>query len=72
MAYDYRKLKGRIIEMFGTQYEFAAAMGMSERTLTLKLSGRAIFKQTEITAACQLLEISDEEIPVYFFNLIVQ
>lgn len=28
MAFNYDKLKGRIIEKFGTKYRFAKAMGM--------------------------------------------
>ena len=39
MAFDYSKLRGKIIELFGTQACFAAAMGWSERTLSLKMNG---------------------------------
>ena len=30
MVFDYSKLSGRIVEKFGTQYNFAIAMGLSE------------------------------------------
>lgn len=72
MAYNYRKLLGRITEVYGTQGSFAAAMNMSERTLSLKLNNLRRFKQDEITLACQLLKIPVEEIPVYFFTQDVQ
>ena len=38
MAYDYSKLLGRITEKYGTQAQFSGAMGMSERSLSLKLN----------------------------------
>lgn len=72
MAYDYSKLKGRIIEVFGTQQLFAVAMGWSERTCSLKLSNQVFWKQPEITRAAQLLKIKKEDIQIYFFNDKVQ
>ncbi|MBR2943357.1 MAG: DUF739 family protein [Clostridia bacterium] len=72
MAYEYSKLLGRITEKFGTQGRFAEAVGMSERSLSLKLNSKVPFKQPEITKACSLLEIDDADIPAYFFTLKVQ
>ena len=72
MAYDYSKLLGRITEKYGTQAQFSGAMGMSERSLSLKLNSKVAFKQPEITKACWLLEIVDADIPAYFFTLKVQ
>ena len=72
MAYDYSKLKGRITECFGKQQSFAAAMGWSERTCSLKLSNQVFWKQPEITRASQLLKINKNEMQQYFFNDIVQ
>ena len=39
MAFDYSKLKGKIVEKFQTQQAFAKAMELSERSLSLKLNG---------------------------------
>ncbi len=72
MAYDYSKLSGRINEKFGTRSKFATAMGMSERSLSLKLNSKIPFKQPEISKACTLLEIGDTDIYPYFFTLAVQ
>lgn len=72
MSYDYDKLGGRIVEMFGTQYKFAEAMGISERSISLKLNGKVGFKQEEISRACQLLDISEDKISEYFFKRKVQ
>lgn len=72
MAYDYGKLLGRITEKLGTQGRFASAMGISERSLSLKMNGKVPFKQSEITKACSVLDIADTDIAAYFFTLKVQ
>lgn len=72
MAYDYSKLMGRITEKFGNQGRFSTAMGMSERSMSLKLNGKVPFKQPEISKACTLLEIEENDIYPYFFTLNVQ
>ena len=69
MPYNYNKLLGRIVEKVGTQSKFADKMGLSERTISLKLNGKVGWKQSEITRACAVLEIPETEIPAYFFTL---
>lgn len=72
MAFDYSKLRGKIVEKFGTQTEFSKAMNLSERTMSLKLNGERTWKQDEICKAVGLLELSNEDIQDYFFTLKVQ
>ncbi len=72
MAFDYSKLRGRIVEKFGSQMSFAKAMDISERTLSLKMSGKRTWKQPEICLAIKLLGLSNNDIQEYFFNLKVQ
>ena len=72
MAFDYSKLRGRIVEYFSTQSAFAQAMGWSERTLSLKLTGQRPWKQGDICKAIELLHIDEADIPVYFFTTKVQ
>lgn len=72
MPYDYSKLLGKITEIFGTQSKFSKAMGMSERTISLKLNGKIGWKQAEIAKACEILHIDESEMCDYFFNLKVQ
>lgn len=72
MAYDYSKLLGRITEKYGSQANFAGAMGLSERSLSLKLNGKVGWKQAEIAKACTLLDLTGADIPEYFFTLKVQ
>lgn len=68
LKFDYSKLLGRIVEKYGTQSKFAAAMNLSERTLSLKLNSERYFKQTEIEKAAELLDIDCEEYFIYFFT----
>lgn len=72
MAFDYRKLLGRIIEKMGSQARFAKAMGLSERSMSLKLNSRVPFKQSEICKAVGILGIPEDEISAYFFTQRVQ
>lgn len=72
MAFNYSKLRGRIIEKYGSQSDFAKAFGCSDRTLSLKMNGKRPWKQTEILSAIKLLELSEEDIRDYFFTLEVQ
>ncbi len=72
MAYDYRKLRGRIIEKYGSLKDFALSMNWSERTLSLKMNCKVFWKQPEITKAAGLLEIPFTEVADYFFTQYVQ
>lgn len=72
MSFNYSKLKGRIIEKYGTQRNFAREMNLSEKTLSSKLKNITSWKNDDISRACDLLEIPMEEIPVYFFEVKVQ
>jgi len=69
MPYDYSKLLGSITEKYKTQAKFAEAMGLSERTVSLKLNGKIAWKQTEIMRACNILSIESTKIPAYFFTI---
>ena len=66
--YDYSKLRGRIVECFGKQHSFAAAMGIAERTMSLKLNNLSGWHQHEIDKACGILRIPCNEIHEYFFT----
>lgn len=72
MSYNYSALKGRIIEMFRTQSLFATKIGLSERSLSLKLNNEVPFKQPEIDKIVSVLNIDPLEISKYFFTREVQ
>lgn len=65
---DRNKLRGRIIEVFGTQTEFAKALGIEDSTLSYKLRNKRELTRSEIEKWCDLLEIPAEKIHVYFFT----
>lgn len=68
MAFNYAKLLGKIVEIFGTQRKFAEAMGLSERTISLKLNGKMGWKQAEIVKESSVLSIPENSIVEYFFT----
>ncbi len=68
MPYKYRKLRGRIIEKFGTQAEFAKEIGLSTNSLSQKMTGKVGLSQTDINEWSSLLEISTDQIGEYFFT----
>ncbi len=72
LVYDYSRLKGRIKEMFNTQEAFALAVGLSERSLSLKLSSSRGWKQDQIMKAIDVLDLTEEDIQAYFFTVKVQ
>ena len=65
--FDYKKLRGKIREVFGTEKQFAKALGISSTSLSLKFNGEASFKQSQIRRCCELLGIPVKEIGQYFF-----
>ena len=67
IEYDYSKLYGKIREKEKSNAVFSSKLGISERTLSLKLNNKVDFRQNEITKACDILEIPVEEISQYFF-----
>ena len=51
---------------------FAERMGLSERTISLKLNNKVAFKQPEIQKALPILGLTESDIQAYFFTLKVQ
>ena len=64
---NYAKLRGRIVEKFGSQSAFAAAMGWREALLSAKLNNKSEWSFSEVMKACELLEIPFAEAHLYFF-----
>lgn len=67
LIFDYSKLLGRIKEKGFTQETFAEAIEIGKATLSLKLSNKAYFKQSEMDKACEVLGFDKAEIGAYFF-----
>lgn len=63
----YRKLRGKIKEVYDTQNAFADALGLSYTALNFRLNGKVDWKTAEIAKACNLLEIPLKDAYLYFF-----
>ena len=68
MSMTYAKLRGRIVEKFGTIGNFAVALDTQIQQVSRKLNADVGFTKNDIIKWCELLEISLEEIGVYFFT----
>ena len=72
MSFDYSKLRGRIVEKYGTLEAFASAVNLSNHTISKYINNKIPWKQTNIEAAVRALDIPPEEISSYFFTPKVQ
>ena len=68
MAFNYNKLRGKIREVYGTQEDFAKAIGIGTVSLSYKLNNKSEWSQQEINKAVEILEIKDDEVVSYFFT----
>lgn len=69
MEFDYRKLRGKIREFYETQDDFAKDLGIGRVSLSKRLTNQIDFSQQEIKKSCELLNIEEKEISLYFFTL---
>lgn len=69
--FDYRKLRGKIRERYGTERDFAKALGVSPATLSAKLNNKLYFTQKDMRTICNMLDLSISDIPAYFFAPLV-
>lgn len=65
---NYSKLIGRAAEMGLNQKTLAEKIGVSESHFCQKINGNYSFKQKEICAICEVLQIAPGEIGSYFFT----
>lgn len=72
MKFNYNKLRGRIVEKFGTIGKLAENVDISFESISKKLNNKVAFAQQEIMVLCKLLDIPIEDIGIYFFTLEVQ
>ena len=68
MKFNHSKLLGRMREYGFTQETLAKKIGISESTLCGKLNSRAYFSTKEIDKICELLDIPNVEIGIYFYT----
>ncbi len=66
--FDTSKLKGRIVEKFGSQTSFCTASHRSDGFVSKYLNGKCLLDQKTINEWVALLEINPEDIQLYFFT----
>lgn len=69
MNFKYNKLYGRLAELRMTQDEYAQKLGISRTSLYKRLNSQAFFTQDEILKNVEILKISKDKIPEYFFEV---
>lgn len=67
MSLKYAKLRGRIVEKYGTQDEFRKKIGISKTAMSKKMTGKTGFSQNDIVKWCELLSIDLQNVSDYFF-----
>ena len=67
-TFSYNKLLGKIKEIYGTQEEFAMALGIGRVSLSQRLNNKLDFSQSEVYRSCRLLGIPQDKISSYFFQ----
>lgn len=66
--YRFRKLRGKIKEVYNTEVAFADALCITHTSLSNKLTGKSDFKLYELIRAVKLLGIEPNEVYDYFFK----
>lgn len=66
--FNYAKLRGRMVEKYGTIEKTAEAAGLRRDMISLALNGKRQFTQADIMTLATTLEIPSEEVGAYFFT----
>lgn len=67
MQKEHLKLRGKIVEKYGSQSVFAEKIGKTEQSVTAKLNGRSQFSQEDVVTWSNALGILVNEVGEYFF-----
>ena len=67
LEYDYSKLKGRIVEKYGTQRAFAEALGTTQVAVSNKMNQKSGFDTKDIERWSDLLEIDRADYSIFYF-----
>lgn len=68
MGIKYPKLRGRIIEKYGNMKNFSERIGISETTMSLKMTGKRGFTQKNVFDWAEALDIDLSEVGDYFYT----
>lgn len=67
-SFDYSKLRGRIVEKYGSISKFSEQLAISRTSVDLKLNNKVDISRSEILEWSDLLDIKSEEYSSYFFT----
>lgn len=67
-SFDYSKLRGRIVEKYGSISKFSEQLAISRTSVDLKLNNKVDISRSEILEWSELLDIKSEEYSSYFFT----
>lgn len=70
IEFDFRKLRARIVEKFGTLTDFSIVADIEIGTLSNRLRNKTKWPPDEIVRVCapDLLDIPGEQMHIYFFT----
>ena len=68
MSFDYSKLRGRIVEKYGSVAKFSEKTKIKYPAVIRKLAGETAFTQEDIYEWCDLLDIDIGSVPIYFLQ----
>lgn len=68
ILFDSSKLRGRIVEKYGTISNFSKQFGKDRSTISLYLNGGRGLSRENIILFCDLLDIDKDRIGDYFFT----
>lgn len=68
MPYSYKKLRGRIKELYGSQKKFAEKLRVSENSISNKLSCKTEFSQSDVEKWAVLLGIRRVDYGEFFYT----
>lgn len=66
---DFSKLKGKIVEKYGTQQVFAEHINYRSSRVSNVLNNKAGLTKEEIITWCNALDIETRDIGVFFFDI---
>ena len=66
-VFDNSKLRGRIVEKYGTIGDFSSAIGKNRSSISSMLNGKGVMDRRDIKLFMDALGIEHEEIGDYFF-----
>lgn len=69
MNFNYKRLKGRIREYYGSQENAAKNLNLSTTALNNKLNGKTQFTSDELFILINEMEVTPDEIKDIFFKV---